>query len=125
MRKAKPMIYELRIYQSVPGQLPSLLSRFQNQTLQLWEKHGREAHLPKLKLGPVETDKPVRVTIKLAAPVYRTLFAYAEALATTTEQEPLKPDKLIRAMIEHFMATDRGFAKLRKQSPLQDSQKVP
>ena len=31
----------------------------------------------------------------------------------------------IPATIEHFMATDRGFAKLRKQSPLQDSQKVP
>jgi hypothetical protein len=34
------MIYELRIYRSVPGQLPALLSRFQDQTLQLWEKHG-------------------------------------------------------------------------------------
>jgi hypothetical protein len=38
------MIYELRIYHSVPGQLPALLSRFQHHTLRLWEKHGiREA----------------------------------------------------------------------------------
>jgi hypothetical protein len=34
------MIYELRIYHSVPGRLPALLSRFQHQTLRLWEKHG-------------------------------------------------------------------------------------
>jgi len=80
--------------------------------------------MAKLKLGPVETDKPVRVSIKLPAPVYRNLLAYAEALATATNQEPLKPDKLIPAMIEHFMATDRGFAKFRRQSPVQDSQKA-
>lgn len=80
--------------------------------------------MAKLKLGPVETDKPVRVSIKLPAPVYRNLLAYAEALATATKQEPLKPDKLIPAMIEQFMATDRGFTKFRKQQPAQDSQKV-
>jgi hypothetical protein len=34
------MIYELRIYHSMPGRLPALLSRFQNQTLRIWEKHG-------------------------------------------------------------------------------------
>jgi hypothetical protein len=34
------MIYELRLYQCLPGRLPALLSRFQNHTLRLWEKHG-------------------------------------------------------------------------------------
>jgi hypothetical protein len=34
------MIYELRIYHSIPGQLPALISRFQNHTLRFWEKHG-------------------------------------------------------------------------------------
>jgi hypothetical protein len=34
------MIYELRIYHAIPGRLPALLSRFQNHTLQIWEKHG-------------------------------------------------------------------------------------
>lgn len=36
----KGMIYELRIYHSMPGRLPALLSRFQNHTLRIWEKHG-------------------------------------------------------------------------------------
>lgn len=34
------MIYELRIYHAMPGRLPALVSRFQNHTLQIWEKHG-------------------------------------------------------------------------------------
>ena len=36
----KGRIYELRIYHAMPGRLPALLSRFQNHTLQIWEKHG-------------------------------------------------------------------------------------
>ena len=34
------MIYELRIYRCVPGRKPALLSRFENDTLRIWEKHG-------------------------------------------------------------------------------------
>lgn len=33
-------VYELRIYTTVPGRLPALLTRFENHTLKLWEKHG-------------------------------------------------------------------------------------
>jgi hypothetical protein len=36
----KGTIYELRIYHAMPGRLPALLSRFQNHTLRIWEKHG-------------------------------------------------------------------------------------
>lgn len=34
------MIYEMRIYKCLPGRLPALLKRFENDTLKLWEKHG-------------------------------------------------------------------------------------
>jgi len=34
------MIYELRIYTTLPGRMPNLLSRFENHTLKIWEKHG-------------------------------------------------------------------------------------
>jgi hypothetical protein len=34
------MIYELRIYHAVPGRLPALISRFQNRTVRIWERHG-------------------------------------------------------------------------------------
>jgi hypothetical protein len=34
------MIYELRVYDCVPGRLPALLKRFETRTLELWRKHG-------------------------------------------------------------------------------------
>ena len=34
------MIYELRIYEAVPGRLPDLNNRFSTITLKIWERHG-------------------------------------------------------------------------------------
>ena len=34
------MIYELRIYHTLPGRLPALLKRFDTITLGIWERHG-------------------------------------------------------------------------------------
>ena len=34
------MIYEQRIYSCLPGQMPRLLKRFENHTLEFWKKHG-------------------------------------------------------------------------------------
>tara|TARA_B100000780_G_scaffold222594_1_gene161703 strand:+ start:3336 stop:3662 length:327 start_codon:yes stop_codon:yes gene_type:complete len=34
------MIYELRIYDCIPGRLPALLDRFENITLSLWDRYG-------------------------------------------------------------------------------------
>lgn len=34
------MLYELRAYDCVPGQLPALNARFENHTLKIWDKHG-------------------------------------------------------------------------------------
>jgi hypothetical protein len=36
------MIYELRVYQCLPGRLPPLLERFERLTCRLFEKHGIE-----------------------------------------------------------------------------------
>lgn len=68
-----------------------------------------------LKLGPIADDKPVKVTIEMPADVYRDLSAYAEAHAQTTGQNSGGPAKLIVPMLTQFMATDRGFAKVRRQ----------
>ena len=34
------MIYELRIYTALPGRMPALLKRFENDTLRIWDGHG-------------------------------------------------------------------------------------
>ena len=35
-----PMLYELRIYHCMPGKLPAVVTRFETQTVKLFEKHG-------------------------------------------------------------------------------------
>ena len=72
--------------------------------------------MAKLKLGPLEDDKPVRVTIDLPARVHRDLARYAEALGAETGQ-PVEAAKLIAPMLARFMATDREFAKKRRRLP--------
>jgi hypothetical protein len=34
------MIYELRVYRTLPGRLPNLLKRFREHTLRIWQRHG-------------------------------------------------------------------------------------
>lgn len=72
--------------------------------------------MTKLKLGPLEDDKPVKVTLELAAAVHRDLVAYSQLLAKETGRPAGDPIKLIAPMIERFMATDRVFARMRHGS---------
>ena len=66
-----------------------------------------------LKLGAVPDDKPVKLTVELPAGVHRDLGDYAAVLGQQTGQK-LDPARLIAPMLARFMATDRGFAKLRR-----------
>ncbi|MGD9922142.1 MAG: DUF2274 domain-containing protein [Pseudorhodoplanes sp.] len=68
--------------------------------------------MPKLKLGPIADDKPVKVTIELPASLHRDLAAYAEILGRESGRSA-DPVRLIVPMLEKFIATDRGFAKAR------------
>lgn len=71
--------------------------------------------MTKLKLGAIVDEKPVKVTIELPAPLHRDLKAYAALLAEETAQSERDPERLIAPMIERFMATDREFARKRRQ----------
>ena len=72
--------------------------------------------MSKLKLGTIPDDKPVKLTIELPAAIHRDLIAYGNALGRETDQGVVEPAKLIGPMLARFMATDRGFAKLRRTS---------
>ena len=51
------MIYELRIYQCVPGRLPALIKRFEDHTLKIWEKRGvRQAGFWTVLIGDGSND---------------------------------------------------------------------
>lgn len=72
--------------------------------------------MTKLKLGAIVDDKPIKLTVELPALLHRDLVAYAEVLARETGQPATDPVKLIAPMVQRFIATDRGFAKARRQS---------
>ena len=69
----------------------------------------------KLKIGVLEDDKPATITVKLTPAVYRDLIAYAEVLKSECGQA-IEPNSLISPMLARFMASDRAFRKVRRQS---------
>jgi hypothetical protein len=76
--------------------------------------------MAKLKLGAIDDDKPVKLTVELPAAIHRDLVAYGQVLARETGQGAPEPAKLIAPMIARFMATDRAFGKLRRPAPTSD-----
>jgi hypothetical protein len=72
--------------------------------------------MAKLKLGPIQDEKPVRLTIELPAALHRDLLAYAEVLARETAQPTIDPAKLVAPMLARFIATDRAFSKARRST---------
>jgi hypothetical protein len=72
--------------------------------------------MTKLKISTIADDKPVKLTIELPAAVYRDLTAYAGLLTQPSEStKPIEPAKLIAPMLQRFMATDKAFAKARRE----------
>ncbi len=68
----------------------------------------------KLRLGAIIEEKSVRVSIDIAAPIYRELVAYGSILAKETGQTKIDPTKLIAPMIEKFIKGDKAFRKMSK-----------
>lgn len=76
--------------------------------------------MTRLKLSAILDDRPVKITVEPAA-VHRDLVAYAEILARASgEKTPPDPAKLIAPMLARFMATDKGFRKLKGQMQVSD-----
>jgi len=70
--------------------------------------------MTKLKIGSIEDNKPVTMTVKLPAAVHRDLLAYAEVLKRDSGHAT-DPALLIAPMLARFMATDRAFRRARRQ----------
>ncbi|CAP54953.1 DUF2274 domain-containing protein [Gluconacetobacter diazotrophicus] len=69
--------------------------------------------MTKLRLGPIENDKPVRLTVELPAAVHRDLIEYGRLLARESGKAEIMPAKLIGPMLARFMGGDREFRKQR------------
>jgi hypothetical protein len=70
--------------------------------------------MTRLKLADLADEKPVRLTIELSARLHRELAAYALAVNGGDAKGAPTIERLVPPMIDRFIATDRGFAKLRK-----------
>jgi hypothetical protein len=68
----------------------------------------------KLKIGTIENDKPVTITVKLPAAVHRDLLAYADVLKRD-RGHAIDPNSLVAPMLKRFMTSDRAFRRARKQ----------
>lgn len=68
--------------------------------------------MTKLKLGPLAEDKPVRVSVEIPASLMEDLRAYGRLV--NEAGDAVEPARLIVPMLQHFIATDRGFAKARR-----------
>ena len=70
--------------------------------------------MAKLKLGPIADDRPVKLTIEIPARLHCHLVTYGTVLNGGEELGAPTPEQLIAPMLERFMATDRAFAKARR-----------
>jgi hypothetical protein len=70
--------------------------------------------MTRLKLADLADEKPVRLTIELPARLHRELAAYALAVNGGDAKGAPTIERLVPPMLDRFIATDRGFAKLRK-----------
>ena len=70
--------------------------------------------MSKLKLGPIEDDTPVKITVELPAGLHRDLLEYGKQLAAETNAKVAEPGKLIVPMVGRFVESDRGFTRGRK-----------
>ena len=80
--------------------------------------------MTKLKLGVIDDDKLVKLTIELSAAVYRNLVACTEALSRQTGQK-LEPARLISPMLARFMSTDRAFARMQRDNQAAGQSRIP
>jgi hypothetical protein len=51
--------------------------------------------MPKLKLGTILDDRPVKLTVELPAALHRDLVAYGKAMAGEAGQQPVDAAKLL------------------------------
>ena len=71
--------------------------------------------MPKLKLGPLPDEKPVKVMVTLSAELAGLIASYGAAVGSADGKAP-SIERLIPPIIERFIRGDRAFMRGRSQS---------
>jgi hypothetical protein len=78
------------------------------------------ARVSELKLGKLPDRTPVKITIAVNPDLNQALRDYAQIYRSEYGQAESVAD-LIPFMLDSFLESDRGFAKARKELPLEES----
>lgn len=70
----------------------------------------------KLRIGLIADDRPIKRTVLLPPPLDTDLRIYADLIAAESGQPAPSVEKVIPAMLERFIRTDREFLKARSKS---------
>jgi len=71
--------------------------------------------MTRISLADIAAEKPVKLTVEMPAKLYRDLQDYCIALNQGAATGVPPPERVIPAMIERFIASDRSYARQRKQ----------
>ncbi len=108
------MIYELRVYTTVPGRLPNLLARFRDHTLRIWERHGiRQAGFWTTLVGPDANDLTYMLAWESLAEreiKWAAFMADPEWIATKADTEKAGP---INARVANSFLTPTDFSSVK------------
>jgi hypothetical protein len=106
------MIYELRIYKCLPGRLPALLKRFENDTLRIWDKHGIvQAGFWTTAIGVSNNDLTYLIRWESLADREKRWNAFVTDPEWTAARTKSEADGLIVANIESQLLSPTSFSK--------------
>ncbi len=105
------MLYELRIYECVPGKLPDLLKRFDTITLKLWEKHGiKQAGFWTTVIGELNQTLYYFVTWESLAEREKKWNAFQSDPDWTSARAKTEENGAIVANVKNFILTPTQFS---------------
>ena len=71
--------------------------------------------MTRLTLGDITGDKPIKLTIEIPARLHRDLVDYGRILNGGARDGAPQPADLVAPMLARFIASDRAFAKTRRE----------
>jgi hypothetical protein len=108
------MIYELRIYDCLPGRMPALLKRFNDHTLGLWDKHGiRQAGFFTTAVGESNNQLTYFLAWESMAERETKWSAFVSDPAWHKVRDDSERDGLILANISNQLLTPTAFSSVK------------
>ncbi len=108
------MLYEMRIYHSMPGRLPDVSKRFETIAKKYWDKHGvRPIGFWTVMIGPSNQDIYYILEWKDLAERERVWGAFTSDPGWLEEKAASEKDGQLVASIENIMLTPTAYSKLK------------